>query len=408
MTNLINNATDHAATILALQGFHVPHPLLQEVVAGCLGHESFESLIREEGKVGPSLHWKDAQLLILNLPMGATRAKGCLGDAEPYLTACLAGIEHEWHLFGPTEHHSKSVAFKPEPGLTAESSVAVFRGPQDLYGRHARRVIAERLAAERGAEWIKDGVLELDPNIGAESAETLWSDEARWTICASGIWAKNNQSPYEVEALLTYRKAGRAGLVLEGCELNLGRAAQRAFLATFTPDAYVMDRNHDSPKRPIVALIFDLKSDAVLGSAISVSGDYTELMEKAINDAFSEDGTSTFLSTIRRGDSIQYVLDVDQKIDSGRLQELGRRLGISYKSPTKSTRATGGQVERLIRRMYGYQLLIQSSPGRSKPKAVYSVEHLTRLIASKITRHHETCGDSGLSPMECWNRRYAK
>lgn len=216
MTNLINNATDHAATILALQCFNVPHPMLQEVVAGCLGHESFESLIREEGKIGPSLHLKDAQLLILNLPLGAARAEGCLGAAEPYLTACLDGIEHERHLFGPSEHDSKSMAFRPGPGLTADSSVTVFRGAQDLYGRHARGVIAERLTAERGAEWIKDGVLELDPNIGAESAETLWPDEARWTIYASGTWAKNNQTPYEVEALLTYRKAVRVGLVFEG------------------------------------------------------------------------------------------------------------------------------------------------------------------------------------------------
>lgn len=131
-------------------------------------------------------------------------------------------------------------------------------------------------------------------------------------------------------------------------------------------------------------------------------------MEKAIKDAFSEAGTSKFLTTIRRGDSIQYVLDVDREIDSGRLQELSRHLAISYKSPTKSTRATGGKAERLISRIYGYQPMTQPSPGRSKPKAGYTLEDLTRFITLKITHHHETCGDSGLTPMESWNRRYAR
>ncbi|EPM63160.1 hypothetical protein A262_03935 [Pseudomonas syringae pv. actinidiae ICMP 19073] len=408
MTHLINNATDHAATILALQDFNVSHPMLQEVVAGCLGHESFDSLIREEGNIGSSLHLKNAQLLILNLPMGATRAVGCLGAAEPYLTACLDGIEHEWHLCSPSEHDSKSVAFGPGPGLTVDSSITVFRGAQDLYERHAREIIPERLAVERGAEWAKGGVLELDPKIDAESAETLWSDGARWTICTNGIWVQDDHTPYKVEVLLTYRKAGRAGLVFEGCEFILGRAAQRAFLATFKPDAYVINQDSGLPKRPIVALIFDLKSDVVLGSAISVSGDYTEVMEEAIKDAFSEAGTSKFLNTIRPGESIEYVLDVDQKFDSARLNELVGRFDVSYKSPTTSKSATGGQVERLISRIYGFQPLIPPSAGRSKSKAVYTLEDLTRLVTLNITRHHETCGDRALSPMQRWNRRYAK
>lgn len=390
MTELINDATDYAATLLALQGVSVPHPKLLEVVAGCLGHESFESL-REEGSTDTSLHLKDAQVLVLNLHLGAARAVQCLGAAEPHLTACLGGIEHEWRRSGLREDSSASVPFDCKAGLTEGSRISVFRGVQDFYARHAREVILQRLVDEGGAEWTSDGFPELDQTIDPESEETLWSDRARWTICGNGNWVRHDHPPCAVKGVLTYRKAGRAGLVFEGFQSDFqSTAKQVALLTTFKPDVFLIDTKDWSQRRPIVAVIFDLNSDAVLASAISVSDDYGDVMEKAIKEAFSEAGTSKSLDMNRHGNSKRYVLEVDHELESARPQELARNLSIPYKSLSKSRKYIGGKVERMLNRLNGYAPMIPPSPGRRMPSAVYTLEDLTLLITLHIKRYHET------------------
>ncbi|MBP1122036.1 hypothetical protein [Pseudomonas sp. PvP028] len=390
MTELINDATDYAATLLALQGVSVSHPKLLEVVAGCLGHETFESL-REEGSTDTSLHLKDAQVLVLNLHLGAARAVQCLGAAEPHLTACLAGIEHEWRRSGLREDSSASVPFDCKAGLTEGSRISVFRGVQDFYARHAREVILQRLVDEGGAEWTSDGFPELDQTIDPESEETLWSDRARWTICGNGNWIRHDHPPCAVKGVLTYRKAGRAGLVFEGFQSDFqSTSKQVALLTTFKPDVFVVDTKGWSQKRPIVAVIFDLNSNAVLASAISVSDDCSEVMEKAIKEAFIEAGTSKSLDMIRHGNPNRYVLEADHKFDSARIQELVGNLGISYKSLSKSKRYVGGIAERMFRRLNGYAPMIPPSPGRHMPGAVYTLEDLSLLITLQIKRYHET------------------
>lgn len=390
MTELINDATDYAATLLAVQGVSVPHPKLLEVVAGCLGHESFESL-REEGGTDTSLHLKDAQVLVLNLHLGAARAVQCLGAAEPHLTACLDGIEHESRRSGLREDSSASVPFDCKAGLTEGLRTSVFRGVQDFYARHAKEVILQRLADEGGDEWTTDGLSELDQTIDPESEETLWSDRARWTICGNGNLVRHDHPPCAVKGVLTYRKAGRAGLVFEGFQSDFqSTAKQVARLTTFKPDVFVIDTKDWSQKRPIVAVIFDLNSDAVLASAISVSGDCSEVMEKAIKEAFSEAGTSKSLDMIRHGNSKRYMLEVDHELDSAPAQELVRNLGIPYKSLSKSRKYIGGKVERMFNRLNGYARMIPPSPGRRMPSAVYTLEVLTLLITLEIKRYHET------------------
>lgn len=389
MTELIIDATDYAATLLALQGVSVPHPKLLEVVAGCLGHESFESL-REEGSTDTSLHLKDAQVLVLNLHLGAARAIQCLGAAEPHLTACLDGIEHEWRRSGLREDSSASVPFC-NAGLTEGLRTGVFRGVQDFYARHAREVILQRLVDEVGAEWTSDGFPELDQTIDPESEETLWSGRARWTICGNGNWVRHDHPPCAVKGVLTYRKAGRAGLVFEGFQSDFqSTAKQGALLTTFKPDVFVVDTKDWSQKRPIVAVIFDLNSDAVLASAISVSGDYGDVMEKAIKEAFSQAGTSKSLDINRHRNSKRYVLEVDHELDSARAQELVRNLGIPYKSLSKSRKYIGGKVERMLNRLNGYEPMIRPSPGRRMPSAAYTLEDLTLLITLELKRYHET------------------
>lgn len=336
MTELINDATDFAATLLALHDVSVPHPELQEVVAGCLGHESYDSLM-EEGSTGPSLHLKDAQLLVLNLHLGAARAVQCLGAAEPHLTACLDGIEHEWRRSGLREDSSASVPFDCEAGLTEGLRTSVFRGVQDFYARHAREVILQRLADDCGDEWTTDGFPELDQMTDPESAETLWSDRARWTLYGSGNWVRHDHPPCAVKGVLTYRKAGRAGLVFEGFQADFQSTSKQVVLfTTFKPDVFVMDTKDSMLMRPIVAVIFDFNSNAVLASAISVSGDCSNVMEKAIKEAFIEAETSKSLDMIRHGNSKRYVLEVDHKFDSARTRELVRNLGIPYKSLSKA------------------------------------------------------------------------
>ncbi|MDX9681863.1 hypothetical protein QMK56_10175 [Pseudomonas protegens] len=74
MTTLIDHAADHAATILALCDVQVDYSALNEVVAGCLGYETFAFVTEEEGAAELSHHLGEAEALVLNVKLGSERA----------------------------------------------------------------------------------------------------------------------------------------------------------------------------------------------------------------------------------------------------------------------------------------------------------------------------------------------
>ena len=99
MASFIDKAVDDAATTVFLLGMKVEYSILQEVIAGCLGYDSFGMLVADGDNTQHPLHLTDADALVMNVPMGAARAIQLTGQSEPLVTACIEAIERTCQTF---------------------------------------------------------------------------------------------------------------------------------------------------------------------------------------------------------------------------------------------------------------------------------------------------------------------
>ncbi|RMT51597.1 hypothetical protein ALP46_200300 [Pseudomonas amygdali pv. myricae] len=110
-------------------------------MAGCLGYESYALLAQDEESYAedePCLPSPEA--FVLNLRLGAERAVQTCGDMEPYLDACLQGIEYACQVL--TER-------TPVHGNSERRRVNVYLGFEDFYYRHAQAAVRRRLIEDR-------------------------------------------------------------------------------------------------------------------------------------------------------------------------------------------------------------------------------------------------------------------
>lgn len=126
MSNYVRSAAFAASRVLAAQGLTVKRSHLSEVIAALLGYRTHAAL--SVGEADPKLdyHLEDAEILVLNLPMGERRA------AELGLAAAGAA---------PSAVTTACVeALKASAGSTD-----VYVSVADFYDLHARQALAETI-----------------------------------------------------------------------------------------------------------------------------------------------------------------------------------------------------------------------------------------------------------------------
>ena len=75
MSTHVRSAAYAASQALAAQGLAVKRSHLSEIIAALLGYRTHAALAVEEADVSLDYHLDDAEVLVLNQPMGEARAE---------------------------------------------------------------------------------------------------------------------------------------------------------------------------------------------------------------------------------------------------------------------------------------------------------------------------------------------
>lgn len=209
MSNYVSSAAYAASQALAAQGLTVKRSHLSEVIAALLGYRTHAALSVEEADPNLDYHLDDAEILVLNLPMGGARVTE-LGLAvavttpSVVTTACVDALK------------------------ASASSASVYVSVADFYDSHARQALAEAIYDDddvAGAMAESNASFPDEPEMDSECPPTtdLWAAVDEWAIEADGVMTGEydpegdrmfNGDTLNCRGRLAYRKAGRAGLVL--------------------------------------------------------------------------------------------------------------------------------------------------------------------------------------------------
>lgn len=207
MSNYVRSAAYAASQVLATQGLAVKRSHLSEVVAALLGYRTYAALVVEDANPKLDYHLEDAEIIVLNLPMGVERIleleleRGSVPSTVA--PACIAALKASAHQAG------------------------VYESVADFYDSHAREALAEAIYNSdelSGAMAESNASYPDEPEMDGECAATadLWAATDEWTIEADGTMTGEydpeadrmfNGDSLNCRGWLTYRKAGRAGLV---------------------------------------------------------------------------------------------------------------------------------------------------------------------------------------------------
>jgi hypothetical protein len=409
MASLIEKAVDDASTILFLAGTEVEHSIVQEVLAGCLGYETFSALEDDENNLERPHHLKDAEALVINVAMGAARATQLFGQSEPIIAACIEAVERTCQTYPQPNLVSNSSSF---PVCAKDSGVSVYRGLEDFHSRHGINAIKhflaanEDLAAKLGEGWMEGGRFGVSNRLSQSAAVNFWSAREYWTLKADCIWLPRGHPGCSIEGLITYAKAGRAGLIFDSQGFNVGNTHKlTAKLKIFTPDVLVQSED-GSMHQPQVALIYDPVSECILASAVSVEGDTTQLAMGAIQNSF---GGSRASGAVGQSEIGQFVLDtveMEDRCDIRAMSERCKQLDIVVE-PTRTRYA--GRTERFISSMnkhLGNHLI----PGRDRAKSptIFSLDQAIDFVANLKVQYNNTVRPGvPETPVQSW-KRYRK
>ena len=97
MSNYVRSAVYAASPALAAQGLTVKRSHLSEVVAALLGYRSYAALAEDEADASREYHLDDAELYVLNVPLGTSRSVE-LGlhsgvGASSIVPACIGALK---------------------------------------------------------------------------------------------------------------------------------------------------------------------------------------------------------------------------------------------------------------------------------------------------------------------------
>lgn len=214
MSELVRSAAFLAARGLSARSSPVKRSHLSEVIAAALGYRTFAALVLEENDTSLNLHLTDAEVVVLNAEMATAR---CL-ELMPEMATSVAVATVDT-TFGAIEQ-------------AANGSFAGFRGVADFYDSYARE---ELIQAVESSNDVADAMAESNADFSSEPyfpeaspvVSDLWPARNLWSIEAAGVWSGSydpngnrmfNGNSFNCFARLTYKKAGRAGLVFDESE----------------------------------------------------------------------------------------------------------------------------------------------------------------------------------------------
>lgn len=153
--------------------------------------------------------------------------------------------------------------------------------------------------------------------------------------------------------------------------------------------------------RPLLALVIHPESRAVLGSALSVENDLSQLIRNAIHDAFQ--GGSIFgkpldLSSISR-------ITISMSRESWLLAERLDHLQPCFEfRPNAGKAMTSGVVEKIMQRFTSSLTPSYQSPAVMKqPPAVFSLDDLSRFVFDMIAIYlRQMHAGTRQTPMQSW------
>lgn len=204
MSNYARTAAYAASQALATQGLTAKRSHLTEVVAALLGYRTHAALTADEVDATREYHLDDAEIYVLNVPLGTERAIELgLQDGARVVEACVAALKDGDGQGGVYE------------------SIAAF------YDSHAREALADAIS---GSDDVAAAMAESNASFPDEpkmedacsAIPDLWAARDEWTIEAAGDLTGEydpegdrmfNGDTLNCRGWLTYRKAGRAGLV---------------------------------------------------------------------------------------------------------------------------------------------------------------------------------------------------
>lgn len=207
MSTYVRSASYAASQALAAQGLTVKRSHLSEVVAALLGYRTYAALAVEEANAKLDYHLNDAEIIVLNLTMGAERILelGLEAGSAPsrVVPACIAALK------------------------ASADQAGVYEGVADFYDSYAREALADAIYNSdelAGAMADSNASYPDEPEMDLECLATadLWAATDDWTIEADGTMTGEydpegdrmfNGDTLNCRGSLTYRKAGRAGLV---------------------------------------------------------------------------------------------------------------------------------------------------------------------------------------------------
>lgn len=216
MATFIQEAAYAASQSLKNSGLPLKRSQVLEVVAASLGYRTFSALAAENADRSLDYHLEDATFVVLNVPMAERRVHEMAPASSPELAASAA-----------KQITDAIVAAFPD----------AFLGIQGFWNDHLEEVFVEAMStsdetysaqAESNADFPDD--VELDD--GCPKVDDLWAAKDVWTIATTGTmtgsYDPDGDRMYTGDSLncwakLTFRKAGRAGLVEEHCETGAGQ-----------------------------------------------------------------------------------------------------------------------------------------------------------------------------------------
>jgi len=386
MTTLISLATNYAATILALRDAQVDYSALNEVIAGCLGYETFALSIEEEGVAEPCHSLGDAEALVLNIKLGAERAVNIYGASEPFLTACLDGLEQA----------AKMIIREGKM-----SQMSVYHGFKDFYLRHAHDDVRRRLIEEG---WEESTLSMLHPTDDGEPS-TLWTTSDHWVLACHGTCKDGDRNTLATTCSVRYAKAGRAGLIFEAFESNFSQLETLyVSLEVFVPDIQVLAED-GSVCRPRVTLIFDNTSMRILGSAVGDTEDTTELALKALEQSLGQPLQVHTTSYVHWGQPQRYFVDAGEVDGNESFKECCERLNLVVQ-PSRRPQSRG-LVERFFGSLSTNPLHRRLNFYGQDENCVVTMEEFMRLLTAEIERYHDSDSERrGLTPGQRWAQFY--
>lgn len=409
MTNFIDKAVDDSSTILFLAGTEVEHTIVQEVLAGCFGYETFSALEDDENNLELPHHLKDAEALVINVAMGAARATQLFGQSESLMAACIEAVERTYQTYQKPNLVSHSSSF---PVCAKASGISIYLGLEDFYSRHGINAIKHSLAANEdlavklGEGWMAVGRFDVSNTLSHSATENFWSASEYWTLRSDCTWLPPGHPGCSIEGLITYAKAGRAGLIFDTQGFNVGNTRKLTVkLKIFTPDIFVQ-RKDGSMHKPQVALIYDPVSECILASAVSVEGDTTQLTMGAIQNSFGGSRASGAAGQSEIGQFALDIVDMEDRRDIRAMSELCKQLGIVVE-PARARYE--GRAERFMSSM-NKRLVNHLLRGRDSAKSptILTLDQAIDFVANLKVQYNNTVR-AGVpeTPIQSW-RRYLK